>query len=245
MQSLENFKRINASELRSFLTGLILGDGTIDKGTNKRSFKIKSINRNFINYIEYVIKNNTCFRYYINEFPEIIDKYNVRHQKYWQFVITSHPYFNKLYHYFYDDYRHRTVYTKTLNWLTPIGLANWYMSDGYICLVGKNTGNIYNRRLDICTDRYKLEDIQKIQNFLQDKFGIKTSINKRGKFYRIRICMESYETFITLIQPYIVPSMLYKLYLGYNNKQRWMSNDFWNFQEYLKSAVTLPSNVEG
>lgn len=245
MQSLENFKRINASELRSFLTGLILGDGTIDKGTNKRSFRIKSINHDFINYIEYVIKNNTCFRYYINEFPEMIDRYNVRHQKCWQFVITSHPYFNKLYHYFYDDYRHRTVYTKTLNWLTPIGLANWYMSDGYICLVGKNTGNIYNRRLDICTDRYKLEDIQKIQNFLQDKFGIRTSINKRGKSYRIRICMESYEKFITLIQPYIVPSMLYKLYLGYNNKQKWMSNDFWNFQEYLKSAVTLPSNVEG
>lgn len=245
MQSLETFKRINASELRSFLTGLVFGDGTIDKGTNKRSFRIKSINRDFISYIEYVIKNNTCFRYYVNEFPETIDRYNVRHQKYWQFVITAHPYFNKLYHYFYDDYRHRVIYAKTLNWLTPIGLANWYMSGGYVCLVGKNTGNIYSRRLDICTDGYKLEHVQKIQSFLQDKFNIKTSVNKRGRFYRLRICTESYETFITLIQPYVIPSMLYKLYLGYNNKQKWMSDDFWNFQEYLKSAVTLPSNVGG
>lgn len=245
MQSLENFKRINASELRSFLTGLILGDGTIDKGTNKRTFRIKSINIEFVNYIEYVIKNNTCFRYHINKIQEIIDKNNVKHKKHWEFIISAHPYFNKLYHYFYDDYRNRTIYSKTLSWLTPIGIANWYMSDGYVCLVGKNKNNIYNRRIDICTDRYKLEDVQKIQYFLKSKFNIQTSIIKRRQLYRIRILTISYEIFINLIRPYIVSSMQYKLYLGYNNKQDWMSDEFWNFQEYLKSAVTLPSNVEG
>lgn len=39
---------MNSSELKGYLTGLIIGDGTIGKGITKRSFAIKSICKDFI-----------------------------------------------------------------------------------------------------------------------------------------------------------------------------------------------------
>lgn len=238
MQSLEEFKRINSSELRGFVTGLILGDGSIDKGVHKRAFSIKSIDKSFILYINNCIKETTNFKTQIKETPEHYSC-GCYHKKSWELKILSHPYFNKIYHYFYDDNRHRKVYSKTLLWLTPRGLANWYMSDGYVCLVGKTTGIIRDRRIDFCTDRYYYKDVCLTQQIFKSKFNIETSIIKRNSTYRLRICKKSYLTFIDTIAPYVIPTMRYKLYLGYTNKQDWMTDEFWILQKSLISAAPL------
>ena len=213
MQNLEDFKGISAAELRGFFTGVILGDGHIAKGVHKRALEIKSINKEFIDLIEAIIKGNTPFNYFIKHI-DAIERNGVFHREHWVLTIKAHPYFNKIYNNFYDDKRHRKIYSQTINWLNPIGLACWYMSDGYVCLVGKTKGFIRSRRVDICTDRYKREDILLIMNILKQKFDINTSLIKRDNFYRIRINNDSYETFINIISPYVVPSMRYKLYLG-------------------------------
>lgn len=244
MQNLNNFKGINSSELRGFFTGLILGDGTIDKGVHKRSFVIKSINYEFITLISSVIDNNTPFKYYIKHIASYV-KEGISHKEYWELRIKAHPYFNKLYNNFYNDSRHRKIYSETLNWLNPAGLAMWYMSDGYVCLVGKTKNFIMSRRVDICTDRYYKEDIELMVQILKSKFSLNCSIIKRNKFYRIRINRESYERFINIISPYIVPSMQYKLYLGYFNKPDNLSDNAWEYQKYLQSATALTSKVEG
>ena len=235
---------MNSSELRGFLTGLILGDGSIDKGVTKRSFNIKSIDYAFIDYINKEIESVHTFTSFIRNIPEHYSC-GCSHKESWEYRIKAHPYFNKIYHFFYDDKRHRKIYRKTLEWLTPRGLANWYMSDGYICLVGKTKGVIRSRRIDICTDRYYKEDVELIVSFLKSKFNLDTSIIKRNNTYRVRIKKDSYEAFINLIYPYIIPSMYYKIYLGYDTKPKWMSNIFWDKQQSLLSAVTLTSNVEG
>lgn len=244
MQSLEEFKRMNSSELRGFVTGLILGDGTIDKGVHKRAFQIKSINYDFIEYIINCISTTTPFQFKVREIPAHYSC-GCNHKTAWEVQVKAHPYFNKLYHYFYNDYRHRKIYAKTLSWLTPRGLACWYMSDGYVCLVGKTKGFIRSRRVDICTDRYYLEDVQLMQTALRSKFGLNTSIITRNNTYRLRITHDSYNTFIELIAPYVIPSMRYKLYLGYTSRQPWMSDLVWSIQQSLMSAATLTGNAEG
>lgn len=245
MQNLNSFKGIKSSELRGFFTGLILGDATIDKGVRARALRIKLTNKEFIDMISTIVKNNTPFTHYILEKPERVGSDGVHHKAYWEFVIKAHPYFNKLYHFFYNDIRHRVVYSKNLNWLNPIGLACWYMSDGYVCLVGKTKGFIRDRRIDICTDRYYVEDIELMRQVLKNKFDLNTSLIKRGKFYRIRILKDSYEKFINITSPYIVPSMSYKLYLGYQNKPDNLSDNGWEYQKYLQSALTQTGNAVG
>ncbi len=231
---------MNSSELRGFLTGLILGDGTIDSGTSKRSFAIKSIHKDFIDRIENEISSCSGFRSKIS-FTPCHYSGGCQHKDSWEYRIVAHTYFAKIYHCFYDDYRHRIISTKALNWLTPYGLANWYMSDGYVCLVGKTKGRIKDRRVDFCTDRYSQKDIQKIQRCFLSKFGIKTTMIKREGFFRIRVHKDSYPAFFQLIVPYIVPSMMYKVYLGYEQRPEWMSDSLWTLQENLKSANPLCS----
>lgn len=235
---------MNSSELKGYLTGLIFGDGYIDNGITKRSFRIKSIHKDFVEKIADDLKSCTNFDIKITSSNAYIDKNNVHHKEYFELCIKSHPYFAKKYHHFYDDYKKRRISKDAINWLTPVGLANWYMSDGYICLVGKTKNAIRNRRVDICTDRYSYENILMVCDELYKKFDIKFSPVKRDKFYRIRLRTESYSKFINLIKPYIVPSMMYKLYLGYEKQPIWMTNEDWEFQNSI-SAIALTSEVEG
>ena len=235
---------MNTTELRGFLTGLILGDGSIDAGVTKRAFAIKSIDKYFIDMIKSEIDSVCGFSSYI-KFTKQHFSCGCNHKNSWEFRIRSHPYFAKLYHHFYDDYRKRRITKEAINWLTPYGLANWYMSDGYICLVGKTKGVIRDRRVDICTDRYNIDSIKTMQDFLFDRFYIRTSTIKRNNTYRIRISKQSYQTFFDIINPYIIDSMKYKLYFAYDSQPIWMSNEMWEYQERFKSAIAQTGKAVG
>ena len=228
---------MNSSELKGFLTGLMFGDGYIDSGVTKRSFRIKSINKDFIDYIYNELTSCTNFDLKINFTPEHFSN-GCNHKDCWELTIKSHPYFAKKYHHFYDDYKKRIISNEALQWITPSGIANWYMSDGYVCLVGKERGVISGRRVEFCTDRYSYETVNKINKMLLNNFNIKNSIISRGKTYRIRVLTESYSSFFNLIKPYIVNSMKYKMYLGYKKQPKWMNDDMWNEQIILASATT-------
>jgi len=234
---------MQSSELKGYLTGLIVGDGYIDNGVVKRGFGIKSINKDFIDRIKNDIESCTNFNITVKHVPEHFSA-GCNHKESWELYIKAHPYFAKKYHHFYDDYRHSVVSKEASEWMTPAGIANWYMSDGYICHVGITKGFITSRRIDICTDRYDMISINRLQNALL-RYNIKSNIIKRDKIYRIRIPQQSYESFIFLIYPYLVDSMRYKIDLMYQTQPVWMSDKMWEIQQHLYSASPLASNVEG
>lgn len=235
---------MNSSELKGFLTGLIFGDGFIDKGVTKRAFRIKSINYDFLEYIKEQLED--CTNFHIEIQPhKARSTPECNHKEYWELYIQAHPYFSKKYHHFYDDYKHRISSKEALSWLNPIGLANWYMGDGYICLVGKTKGMIRDRRIDICTDRYSKSTVESMQKMLKNSFDLDTSIIKRNNTYRIRVLKNSYLKFYNIVFPHLVPSMQYKLYFGYEVQPKWMDNEMWLIQNKLKSAIALTDNAEG
>lgn len=230
---------MNSTELRGYLTGLILGDGHIDKGVHKRAFSIKSINKDFIDTIYNDITSVTNFRCRI-KYNKAYTSKGVNHKEYWELFIAGHPYFNKKYHYFYDDYRHRRITTQSLQWLNLRGLANWYMSDGYICLVGKTKGFIKDRRIDLCTDRYTKNDIEKIRKYFLETWGWETSLiqrkGKRGTKYRIRFRKKTAQDFLYKISPYVVPSLRYKLDMKYDYKPTWMTDEYYNLMNEIQKC---------
>ena len=91
---------MKSSELKGFLTGLLIGDGSIDKGVTKRAFSIKSVDKSFIDKIETEIKSCTNFKYVVKHTPEHFSC-GCNHKESWEFRILAHPYFNKIYHKFY------------------------------------------------------------------------------------------------------------------------------------------------
>ena len=60
----------------------------------------------------------------------------------------------------------------------------------------------------ICTNSFELNDIQRICNYLKEKYNIYTTINKKKAIY-IKACSKI--DFTNLIKPYILPSLEYKL----------------------------------
>lgn len=239
---------MNSSELRGYLTGLILGDGTIGKGVKKRSFEIKSVNKDFIEEIYENISSCTNFKIEVKEIPYREDEHGVKHKAHSVLYIKAHPYFNKKYNYFYNDNRKRRITTESLSWITLQGLANWYMSDGYICLVGKTKGEIKSRRIDLCTDRYSLKDVEKIQKYFKDVWGWETSIIRRknkGKiFYRLRFKMADAQNFLYKISPFVTESFKYKLNLHYDYQPKWMNDEYYHLMKEIEKCE-YPTLDEG
>ena len=82
--------------------------------------------------------------------------------------------------------------------LTPLSLAIWYMDDGCYS----------DNKCIIATDGFSQEEICFLQKLLFKKFNIKSSVKNKLK---ILIKKESIKTFFSLIRPYIISSMLYKI----------------------------------
>lgn len=82
--------------------------------------------------------------------------------------------------------------------LTPLTLAVWYMDDG--CFTGTKSL--------ISTESFQGKYAENMQEAMLNQHGIETVIGKNGKLViRQRSCAKFY----SLIAPYIVPSMKYKL----------------------------------
>jgi hypothetical protein len=88
--------------------------------------------------------------------------------------------------------------------LTPLGLAVWFMDDG-------SWKSDLHRTYIIHTDGYAKKDLLTIQKVLREKFGIDVTLHRQYTNWRIYIKTESAQRFRKLIEPYIIPSMRYKL----------------------------------
>ncbi|MEK7087471.1 MAG: hypothetical protein AAB958_02090, partial [Patescibacteria group bacterium] len=91
-----------------------------------------------------------------------------------------------------------------INVINQVALATWIMDDG--------TNELgYSKSLRINTQCFSLTEHKKLQQILQVKFGIISTLNKDKDMYRLRIAKSSMDKLISLVNPYIIPSMLYKL----------------------------------
>lgn len=217
---------MKSSELKGYITGLVLGDAGIDKGVKKRALRLKSTN------LDFAEKVNADLTQYFDmriKYYEGSVRGGVTRKPYAEVSAKAHPYFAKKYPHFYDDYRNRRITKESLNSLTIAGIANWYMSDGYIVHVGKQSGNVKYRRVELATDRYSPRDVEKAAQYFRDKFGFKMSLVKRKTdVYRLRFSMESAQELFVMIAPHVVPSMLYKINLNVPFKPAWMSDEYFD-----------------
>jgi hypothetical protein len=82
----------------------------------------------------------------------------------------------------------------------PLSLAIWFMDDG--C---KSYHAVY-----LNTQKFDVAEQCKLAGLLKDKFGIKTTLNKDKKYYRLRIAVSSVKKFLEIIKPYLLPMFCYK-----------------------------------
>lgn len=106
------------------------------------------------------------------------------------------PIFRNLYHRFYiNKIKHIPDIVYKLN---PLGLAIWYMDDGY-----RQHNCAY-----LCTECFSKEDLEKLQDMMNKNFGIIPKITNNNELH---ISKEYSKQFFSIIKPYITEDLKYKL----------------------------------
>ena len=98
----------------------------------------------------------------------------------------------------------KTVPKLIHRWLTPLGLAVWFMDDGSI-------KSNHHRALIINTQCYSDPALHRLQKTFLGKFGVATLLRKQKEGKQIYILASSVQKFVDIIRPYIIPEMEYKL----------------------------------
>ena len=142
------------------------------------------------------------------------------------FSTLSHSSFRFYHDQYYTINQETGRFVKTIprlmdHYLTPIGLAYWYMDNGSI-KSKESKGVFFN------TQGFSYKEVLFLCSILERKFGLKSkprptyeSRKKTGEldfrkrkilYYQIYISGDSYEKLRELIYPYIIPSMTYKFF---------------------------------
>ena len=88
--------------------------------------------------------------------------------------------------------------------LTPQAIAIWFMDDG------SRKSNEHQTYI-IHALGYTLGELNKVINIFEKKFNIEVKAHRQYEKWRLYIMSESADKFRRLIQPYIIPSMQYKI----------------------------------
>jgi len=200
---------ILSEDQKSIILGSLLGDGTmwIGKGGINANFKVEhGLKQKELVFWKYEKLKNFVFTE-----PKISFRYwedRTKYPKSWWFRTIKHPDLTKIYKLFYtgDGYKtgHKIVPNNDFleKYLNPEALAVWIMDDG----------SFNNKVIDISTYCFSLEDIKRLQKFLESRFLIKPNFYRdRDKGYRIYFNRESTHNLIQIINPYFIKSMRYKI----------------------------------
>lgn len=189
---------------RAILVGLLLGDGHLETQNKGRTFRLKvehSLNQKY--YVDWLYHQ---FKKLVLTKPQIKKQQinGVTYEKYW-FSTISIGAFRFYGQQFYP--KGKKVVPKTIAKLaTPLSLAIWFMDDGSL------KSSLHKARI-INTQGFSELDLEVLQEMLNSKFGISTTLRKQQEGKQIYIPAVETEKFINLIKPFVIPSMEYKIKL--------------------------------
>ena len=191
-------------EQREILVGLILGDGHLETQNEGKTFRLKvehSINQKY--YVEWLYQK---FNNLVLTVPQVkVQKIKERkYEKYWFSTISAGT-FRFYGRQFYPNGK-KIVPKMIKKLVTPLSLAIWFMDDGSI-------KSKHHKARIINTQAFSGKDLTRLQEMLNEKFGIKTTLRKQKEGKQIYIGSPYVEKFIALIKPNVIPSMEYKIKL--------------------------------
>jgi len=201
-------QRKTSKEIKSLLIAMLIGDGTI---SNNYVFKLSHSNEQ-LEYLNWKI--------------DLLNSFNIKNNGLKRYISSSG--FNKGSEVLYSQLSviptikalrksiyipKKTITRKLLNWLTPQGIAIWYMDDGHINInesVQRGNSIQHTVKISTCVTEEIAEEIIK---YFNEVWKINMRKMKEKTFYSISTSTEKdCFRFLELVKPHIeqVPSLLYK-----------------------------------
>ncbi len=120
---------------------------------------------------------------------------------YYKFRTWSFSSFNWIYDLFYSSEGIKKVPLNIENFLNSHALAIWIMDNG----------GAHRSGMIISTYSFKLHEVEILQAALKNKFGLKSNLFDKKEGYIIYIPKNELPLLHSIVLPYIIPSMRYKL----------------------------------
>ena len=188
--------------------GLMLGDASLQTQNNGKTYRLKFEwgNKNKA-YLDHVY---TIFDEWVISKPHKKERISPKGNLVvnWGFQTLSHEAFKPLAELFINGNKKRISPFLIKNHLTAKGLAYWFSDDG-----GKLDYNINSKNKSVVLNTHSFTDLEVeiLAKELGEKFNLicETRFNKNKKIIVIK--SESFLLFKSLIKPYLIAEMLYKL----------------------------------
>lgn len=188
--------------------GLMLGDASLQTQNKGITYRIKfewgDKNKS---YAEHVY---ALFDEWVLSPPHKKSRVNINGNTVisWGFQTISHDAFNPLKDLFLINNQKGIAIDLIKNYLTERSLAYWFMDDGGKLDYNKNSRN---KGLVLNTHSFTKEEVERMSIELNIKFSLDTDIRLNKNKNIIVIKSESFNKFMDLVHPYIIPTMRYKL----------------------------------
>ncbi len=178
---------------KSLIIGTILGDGYVRIVPGRKDAFLE-VNHSY-SQREYVEWKYEMLKNVVRGAPKLRKSNGTRLA--YRFYTRALPEITELYQNFYQN----GTKTVPLLKLDSVMLAIWYMDDGSRC----RSSDVY-----LNTQQFRIEDQEKILKMLGE-IELAASLNRDKTYWRVRFKKSSIPLLIEKIQPYIVPSMYYKI----------------------------------
>ena len=204
-------------ETRSAVVGMTLGDGyMVKKVPTSMSFVHSPRQLAYATWKAGILEVLTG--YPIKPYSYQTKLSNGKSYEQVRFMSRTHPLLQRIRYVAYPDAK-KTITEKLLFYLTPLGLAIWYMDDGSINFI-KRKGKITGRQIFLHTACPENE-ADLVRNYFLSTWGIdwkKFKIRQDSGFFSLRANANNAVEFFKLISQYVHPSMRYKIDLQYYSK---------------------------
>jgi len=188
--------------------GLMLGDASLQTQNNGKTFRMK---------FEWGDKHKIYLYHVFNLFDEWVlsephkkVRFSPKGNKVvsWGFATISHEAFNILAELFLNQRIKSISIDLIKNHLTARGLAYWFMDDGGKLDYNKNSKN---KSVVLNTQSFKDKEVETMAQQIMVKFHLDCEVRSNKGKKVIVIKSVSYDKFLSLIDPYLLSEMRYKL----------------------------------
>jgi len=189
---------------KAAIIGMILGNAFLQK-TGERNARIRLEHSS--KQRDYLIWKAGFFPRLFQGKPSFLKRFNPRFQKTYHYVrwqSSASPEIGKMRKLFYKQGSKRIPNDLPLLFDNPLSLAIWYMDDGYL----------YHRdkMIYIYLPRYTREEQKILLKTLKLNFGLKPLLKtKKGGNQVLVFPVEESKKLLSLVRPFVPPSMRYKL----------------------------------
>lgn len=189
-------------EIYSMLTGSILGDGFAERHGLGTRFHLHYSHKN-AEYLNFLHNNFAENGYCSPEKPKLSKIIGKKGAIYFSLRFRTYTFasFNSFYEDWYDNNKIKKLPNNLSQFLTPFAFAIWVIDDGSFTGFG----------VKIATDSFSREEVLSLANLLNSKYMLDVSVQRQSKYWRLYILKRSIPTLIRILDPFIVPSMRYKL----------------------------------